>query len=90
MKSKKLAKDDLTSINNLQGQFAECTRTLGLLQIDRKSLSDQLLLIEEETKKQFDQLNSIRNTEEELLKRLQEKYGEGQINIQDGTFTSNK
>ena len=89
MNTKKLEKKDLESIQELQNKFSECTRALGLLQIDQQSLNNQLLLIQEETNKQFQELDTVRETEQELLKNLQEKYGEGQINLQDGTFTSN-
>ena len=89
MNTKKLEKKDLESIQELQNKFSECTRILGLLQIDQQSLNNQLLLVKEETNKQFEQLDTVRETEQELLKNLQEKYGEGQINLQDGTFTSN-
>ena len=89
MNTKKLEKKDLESIQELQNKFSECTRTLGLLQIDQQSLNNQLLLIQEETNKQFQELDTVRIAEQELLKNLQEKYGEGQINLQDGTFTSN-
>tara|TARA_Y100001972_G_C7564365_1_gene283394 strand:+ start:482 stop:754 length:273 start_codon:yes stop_codon:yes gene_type:complete len=89
MSTKKLEKLDLESIQKLQEKFSQCTTTLGLLEIDKRSLNNQLILVEEETKKQFLELESVRETEQELLKNLQEKYGEGQINIQDGTFTSN-
>ena len=89
MKSKKLAKTDIQSITNVQEQFTECTNTLGLLQIDEKTINNQLLMIEEKKNETFLKLDELRNQEQELFNNLQEKYGQGQINLQEGTFTPN-
>lgn len=89
MKSKKLAKADIHSITNVQEQFTECTNTLGLLQIDEKTINNQLLMIEEKKNETFLKLDELRNQEQELFNNLQEKYGQGQINLQEGTFTPN-
>ena len=89
MKSKKLAKEDIESITNIQGQFTECTNTLGLLQIDEKTINNQLLMLEEKKNETFQKLAELRNQEQELFNSLQEKYGQGQINLEEGTFTPN-
>ena len=89
MNSKKLAKEDIESIKNIQDQFAECTNMLGLLQIDENALNTQLTQIDEKKNEMFNQLNQLRSKEQDLIKNLQEKYGQGQINLQEGTFTPN-
>ena len=89
MSSKKLAKEDIESIKNIQDQFAECTNMLGLLQIDENALNTQLTQVDEKKNEMFNQLNQLRSKEQDLIKILQEKYGQGQINLQEGTFTPN-
>ncbi|MAK54974.1 MAG: hypothetical protein CML17_03890 [Pusillimonas sp.] len=89
MNSKKLAKEDIESIKNIQDQFAECTNMLGLLQIDENALNTQLTQVDEKKNEMFNQLNQLRSKEQDLIKNLQEKYGQGQINLQEGTFTPN-
>ena len=89
MSSKKLAKEDIESIKNIQDQFAECTNMLGLLQIDENALNTQLTQVDEKKNEMFNQLNQLRSKEQDLIKNLQEKYGQGQINLQEGTFTPN-
>ena len=89
MNSKKLAKEDIDSIKNIQDQFAECTNMLGLLQIDENALNTQLTQVDEKKNEMFNQLNQLRSKEQDLIKNLQEKYGQGQINLQEGTFTPN-
>jgi len=89
MKTKKIQKKDLESINQLQNQFNELTRQLGLLQIDEQMFQNQLKSIDDQKNNVFQQIDETRNAEEELLNSLKEKYGNGQINIQEGTFTPN-
>jgi hypothetical protein len=45
---------------------------------------NQLKQVREEKLAEFEEL---RKQETELLETLKEKYGEGEINIQEGTFT---
>ena len=89
MSSKKLAKEDIESIKNIQDQFAEYTNMLGLLQIDENALNTQLTQVDEKKNEMFNQLNQLRSKEQDLIKNLQEKYGQRQINLQEGTFTPN-
>lgn len=89
MKTKKIQKQDLESINKLQNEFNELTRQLGLLQIDEQMFQVQLKSIDDQKNNIFQQIDETRNAEEELLNSLKEKYGNGQINIQEGTFTPN-
>ena len=89
MKSKKLGKQDIDSIKNIQDQFAECTNILGLLQIDQNALNTQLIQVDEKKNEIFSKLDQLRSEEQDLIKNLEEKYGQGQINLQEGTFTPN-
>jgi len=89
MNSKKLEKTDIEAITKMQSQFAEYTNTLGLLQIDEKTMNNQLLMIESQKNEIFTKIDESRKEEQELVQSLQEKYGQGQINLQDGTFTPN-
>jgi len=89
MKSKKIDKQDLKQIQTLQSSFSEFIQTLGLLQIDEKSLSNQLNMVEENKNQIFLKIDEIKKEEETFLKSLQDKYGDGQINLEAGTFTPN-
>ena len=87
-KTKKLNTEDLDSINNLRSQFNDLYSSLGLLTIDKNILTAQL----ENVKSQIDEkllvFDELRNQEEQLIVKLKNQYGDGQINIVDGTFTS--
>ena len=87
-KTKKLNVDDLDSINTLRKQFNELYNTVGLLTIDKNILEVQLDNINKEIDSKLEQFADLRQQEENLLEKLKNYYGDGQINVNDGTFTS--
>ena len=86
-KTKKLEQVDIDSIIELRQKYAENTNGLGLITTDEYAISQQLEQLKSEKEKMFAALNELRDNEMKLMDSLKEKYGDGQINIEDGTFT---
>ena len=86
-KTKKLEQTDIDSIVELRQKYAENTNTLGLITTDEYAIIQQLEQLKSEKEKMFTALNELRDSEIKLMDSLKEKYGDGQINIEDGTFT---
>lgn len=86
-KTKKLDQTDIDSIVELRQKYAENTNTLGLITTDEYAINQQLEQLKSEKDKMFAALNELRDSEIKLMDSLKEKYGDGQINIEDGTFT---
>ena len=85
--TKKLDEEHLLLIQQLRDEFAENSNVIG-------NNSIRILMLQ----KEIDKLNSNQDTaiaefealqtkESELLETLRERYGEGQVNINEGTFT---
>jgi len=85
--TKKLDEEHLLLIQQLRDEFAENSNVVG-------NNSIRILMLQ----KEIDKLNSNQDTaiaefealqikESELLETLRERYGEGQVNINEGTFT---
>jgi uncharacterized coiled-coil DUF342 family protein len=87
-KTKKLEQTDIDSIIELRKKYAENTNSLGLITTDEYAINQQLEQLKSEKDKMFAALNELRDNEMKLMDSLKEKYGDGQINIEDGTFTS--
>ena len=85
--TKKLEQVDIDSIVELRQKYAENTNSLGLLTTDEYAINQQLDQLKAEKEKMFSSLNELREQEIKLMDSLKEKYGDGQINIEDGTFT---
>ncbi len=86
--TKKLEQVDIDSIVELRQKYAENTNALGLITTDEYAINQQLEQLKLQKEKMFSSLNELRESEMKLMDSLKEKYGDGQINIEDGTFTS--
>jgi mevalonate kinase len=79
--TKKLDKEDLNLIQNIQENFAKNYNALG-------NITTEQHILKQEKLHYLNEFENLRKQEQELLSKLKEKYGDGQININDGTFTS--
>jgi len=87
MATKKLDKEHLEQIQQLQQDYAENANLIGNLSIEKHSLNKRLDEIEETYHEQLIKFETIRGYEQELMEQLTKRYGDGSINIADGTFT---
>jgi hypothetical protein len=87
MATKKLDKEHVESIKTLRNNFNQNAMTLGSIAIDEQMIKMQLKQIEEARVAQLEVFEKLRTEETELMTSLKERYGEGEINIIDGTFT---
>ena len=78
----KFTEDELKSINELQVKYNQITMAMGQLTISKYNLE-----LREEALKST--LEDTRNSEQELAKSLNEKYGAGTLDIESGEFTPN-
>jgi predicted transcriptional regulator len=85
--TRKLDKEHLDEIQSLRSEFAKNSSTLGNIAIELHVLNRQLELMTAEQDKFLDQFESLRTQESELMQKMRDRYGDGQINIADGTFT---
>ena len=82
----KLDKTHLDSIKELQSDFADNASSIGNITIEREYLKEQLANLEQESENYFNVFKQLKQKEEKLFADLKQRYGEGQINIQEGTF----
>ena len=87
--TRKLDKEHLEEIQTLRDSFAKNENTLGNIAIELHMLTRQQEIVTAEQNKYITQFESLTKQESELLEKMRERYGDGQINIVDGTFTLN-
>jgi len=85
--TKKLDKEHLDAIRNLQQRFAQNASWLGSVAIELKMLERQQAQTDAQQEELMRQFDSLREEEQRLVESLKERYGEGEINIAQGTFT---
>ena len=86
-KKVKLTDDEIKSIKEVQQGYQQLQTTIGSVHLRKHQLSLQV----EEAEKQLVELEvnftQMRNDEVELLKNLEEKYGQGNLDMVSGEFT---
>ena len=85
--TRKLDKEHQEEIQALRAEFAKNSSTLGNIAIELHVLNRQVEMMNAEQDKFLTQFESLRTQESELMQKMRERYGDGQINIVDGTFT---
>jgi hypothetical protein len=85
--TKKLDMEHLDEIQTLRDEFVKNTNILGNIAIERHVTEMRLKTIDSEEQRYLDQFENLQKQESTLLEKMRERYGEGQINIAEGTFT---
>ena len=87
--TQKLDKEHVEAIRELQEKFNTNARYLGSVAIEQEMVSAQQRVLEDNKTALMDEFKKLREQETELLEKLKERYGDGQIDITTGTFTPN-
>jgi predicted transcriptional regulator len=85
--TKKLDKEHLEALQQLRNSFAENANNLGAISLEQIAINRRLEFLNAEQDKLYSEFEELRNQEQDLLEKMRERYGDGQINITDGTFT---
>jgi hypothetical protein len=83
---KKLDKEHVDEINKLRDEFTQNTNMIGSVTIELEFLETQKKSLEQRKATLLTQFVELREQESKLIESLKERYGDGQINIADGTF----
>lgn len=87
MPEKKLDKQDFTQIQELEEKFKELRTGISEYEIELYYLEQAKREAQSKKENLLKSFDTLRQQEDELIERLRKKYGEGEINIQKGTFT---
>jgi hypothetical protein len=82
-----LTTEELQSIKDLQSKYNQTIFEIGISEAQRLALVEQTEKLESNKKTLLGDLATIEQKESELVKSLQEKYGEGAINPETGKIT---
>ena len=85
--TRKLDKEHQDEIQALRDSFAKNANALGSIVIDKSFVDARAKQLEQEQQRLLTHFESLREQEVELMDKMRERYGDGQINIVEGTFT---
>lgn len=88
MATRKLDKTDFDQLLSLQESYQQVTGQLANCTIQEELMQEQLESVRSEKQVQLQKFKDLQQQENKLIDSLKEKYGDGEINITDGTFTA--
>jgi predicted nucleic acid-binding Zn-ribbon protein len=86
-KEMKFTEDEIQSLQDLQNSYQEKQSILGQISVQRILLSQQSDALEARATEVEQEYESVQQQERDLVEKLNEKYGPGQLDPQSGVFT---
>lgn len=83
----KFTDEEVSEIRFLQNKFQDKLIKFGQIQLEIIELEDRLTVLKNEQLRLKNDYLSLQKTEQELMDKLTNKYGEGSLNLKEGTFT---
>jgi hypothetical protein len=85
--TRKLDKEHLDEIQSLRESFAKNANILGQIAIELHAIQRQTEQLQQEQRNYLQEYETLQETETTLIQKMRDRYGEGHINVVDGTFT---
>lgn len=83
----KISEAELAEIKMLQGKFQEMIIKFGNLGIEKMELDRMVSEFVAKERELKDEWANIQKLEKDLMDKIVQKYGEGNLNMSDGTFS---
>ena len=83
----KFTDEELQSLQQLQNDYQEKQVNLGQLSVQRILLNQQLEALEARQVELESEYEGVQQQERDIVQKLNEKYGPGQLDPQTGVFT---
>ena len=83
-------KDDVKLIETMQKDYVSLQTAIGTIYLRKHQAIQQLEQIENQLSELEVNFTRLREDEKTLMKNLEEKYGQGGLDLETGEFTPNK
>jgi lipid II:glycine glycyltransferase (peptidoglycan interpeptide bridge formation enzyme) len=83
----KFTDEEVKDLRYIQGKFQDKLVKFGQIHLETIELQERLDLLKKEQEKHRTEYIQLQQSEEELMNKLTKKYGNGSLNIRDGTFS---
>jgi len=85
----KFTEEEMKSLRDLQDSYTQKQAELGQVSVQRILLNQQMENLDQRQSQLETEYAQIQQTEQDLVKQLNEKYGPGQLDPESGVFTPN-
>jgi chromosome segregation ATPase len=83
---REFSQEDVETVKSLQSGYARTTAQIGQVEIELHLLNKRLEQMKNLRERLFDEYSTLQNEETELVKTLNEKYGDGVLDLDSGKF----
>jgi chromosome segregation ATPase len=80
------AAEDIEAVKNLQSNYATNTAQIGQVEVELHLLNKRLEQIQELRTNLFQTYEDLQTKEKELVEQLNQKYGDGVLDLDSGRF----
>jgi chromosome segregation ATPase len=87
---KDFSQEDVESVKSLQSKYATTTAQIGQVEIELHLLNKRLEEISTFRTELFDRYSKLQEEEKSLVSSLNEKYGDGVLDLDSGKFIPTK
>ena len=82
-----LEQSELDEVKDLQGKYTDVILRMGQTSLQVEQLDTALEELKEKKEGLIQEHQELRTTENEMVQRLTEKYGNGNLDVNTGVFT---
>ena len=86
----KFSKEELDKIKEIQKSYIGIQQAFGQMEVNRLRLDQQMQTLDKASDELRLKFAEIQNSEQKLIEEFNKKYGDGTLDLESGTFTSNK
>jgi len=90
MANTKFTSDEMDKIKEVQSSYVGVQQAFGQLEVNRIRLEQQLDATQQASVELRDRFSEVQKEEQKFIEELNEKYGDGSLDLESGTFTPNK
>ena len=84
---KKLTEEEITKVKSIRKNYVDIQNAFGQLHLTKLNLEKQLSQIDSNYASLTTEYEKTQTAETDLVKSIQDTYGVGTLNIEDGTFS---
>ena len=90
MADTKFSQEEMDKIKEIQSSYVGVQQAFGQLEVNRIRLEQQLDSTQQASSELREKFSEVQKDEQDFIKKLNEKYGDGALDLESGTFKPNK
>lgn len=87
---KEVSQEDIANVKQLRAKYAQTTAQIGQVEIELHVMKRQIEELTQIREQLFTNYSNLQNEEQDLVKSLNEKYGDGVLDLESNKFVASQ